>query len=98
MNLSSIVSARLQSNVLGIKREQSEGVLNPGRALLEPVVDTEGHIRQLAKALLERKGIVPEKAPEHLRKCQIACPQPRRRRTSQRFLSLGFESLKGQTP
>ncbi len=51
-------------NVLGIKREQSEGVLNPGRALLEPVVDTEGHIRQLAKALLERKGLVPEKAPE----------------------------------
>lgn len=45
------------SEVCGIKREQIEGVLNPGVGLTERVDTGEAHIRQLAQAFLMANGI-----------------------------------------
>lgn len=43
-------------DVLGVKREQIEGVRNPGQGLLERVDVGEDTIRQLARSVLEKHG------------------------------------------
>jgi SNF2 family DNA or RNA helicase len=48
-------------DVLGIKREQIEGVRNPNRALVERVDTGENNIRRLAREFLKKRG---EKAGE----------------------------------
>lgn len=56
------------AEVLGVKREQIEGVRNPGEALVERVNTGEADIRRLARAFLERRGEVvgAEPAVAHL--------------------------------
>lgn len=47
-------------DVLGIKREQIEGVRNPGGALVQRIEDGEAHIKRLAREFMERRGeLVP---------------------------------------
>lgn len=50
-------------DVLGIKREQLEGVRNPGGGLIERVDTGENNLRTMARAFLERRGIAAP-APE----------------------------------
>jgi SNF2 family DNA or RNA helicase len=47
-------------DVLGIKREQIEGVRNPNRALAERVDTGENNIRRLAKEFLAKRGVKTE--------------------------------------
>lgn len=47
----------VMADVLGIKREQIEGVRNPGGELIERVETGEAHIRRLAREFLERRGL-----------------------------------------
>jgi SNF2 family DNA or RNA helicase len=47
----------IMADVLGIKREQIEGVRNPGGDLLERVNTGENNLRQLARDFLERRGL-----------------------------------------
>lgn len=44
-------------DVLGIKREQIEGVRNPDRALIERIETGENSIRRMAREFLERRGV-----------------------------------------
>jgi SNF2 family DNA or RNA helicase len=46
----------IMADVLGIKREQVEGVRNPGSDLIERLETGEDHIRRLAKELLLSRG------------------------------------------
>lgn len=51
----------VMAEVLGVKREQIEGVRNPGADLIERIETGEDHIRRLARELLGRRGVaVPE--------------------------------------
>lgn len=51
----------IMAEVLGLKREQIEGVRNPDSALAEVIETGEHHLRRIARELLERRGeIVPE--------------------------------------
>lgn len=50
-------------NVNGIKREQREGVMNPGGALIERVDTGENNLRTLARAFLQRRGHTVPDAP-----------------------------------
>lgn len=47
-------------DVLGIKREQSDGVINPGGLLVERIDTGENQLRALAAAFLKTKGIAVE--------------------------------------
>ncbi len=49
------------ANVLGVKREQIEGVRNPDAGLIERLEISEHHLQRLARDFLERRG---EAAPE----------------------------------
>ena len=44
------------SDVLGVKREQIEGVRNPGIGMAERIEPADGHVRRLAEAYLTRQG------------------------------------------
>ncbi|GHH52456.1 SNF2-related protein [[Pseudomonas] boreopolis] len=48
------------SDVLGVKREQIEGVRNPGEALIERVDAGEHTLRALAQRFLQEHGVAPE--------------------------------------
>jgi SNF2 family DNA or RNA helicase len=50
----------IMTEVLGIKREQIEGVRNPDAALAQRIDTGENNLRTLAKALLARRGIEHE--------------------------------------
>lgn len=50
----------VMSEVLGLKREQLEGVRNPEAALAERIDTGENSIRRLARELLARRGVVVE--------------------------------------
>jgi SNF2 family DNA or RNA helicase len=51
----------MMAEILGIKREQLEGVRNPGTDLIERIETGEDHIRRLARDLLARRGeTIPE--------------------------------------
>lgn len=50
--------------VLGIKREQSEGVIDPDAPLVERVDSGENQLRALAEAFLKSKGIAVPAPPE----------------------------------
>lgn len=50
----------IMSDVLGIKREQIEGVRNPGAVLVERVDTGENTIKALARTFLDRRGITIE--------------------------------------
>jgi SNF2 family DNA or RNA helicase len=54
------------ANVLGIKREQIEGVRNPDLALTERVDTGENNLRLLAKQLLDKHGLAVEEKDEPL--------------------------------
>lgn len=49
--------------VLGVKREQSEGVRNPGGGLIERVDTGENNLRQLARAFLKGRGVDVSETP-----------------------------------
>lgn len=51
------------SDVLGVKREQIEGVRNPGEHLAERIDVGENHLRQLAQSFLKDQGHVAPTAP-----------------------------------
>lgn len=51
------------AEILGIKREQSEGVRNPGGPLAQPVDTGEGHIQRLAHHFLARRGLLAGPKP-----------------------------------
>lgn len=51
----------VMADVLGIKREQIEGVRNPGSPIIERIETGEQHIRRIAREFLERRG---ERVPE----------------------------------
>jgi SNF2 family DNA or RNA helicase len=46
----------VMAEILGVKREQIEGVRNPGTDLVERIDTGEDHIRRLARDLLTRRG------------------------------------------
>ena len=48
----------VMADVIGVKREQIEGVRNPETPLIERIETGEDHIRRLARDLLERRGEV----------------------------------------
>jgi superfamily II DNA or RNA helicase len=54
----------IMADVLGLKRQQSEGLLNPDRPLVVPTNVDPSHVRRLAVDYLERKGIpIPKEEP-----------------------------------
>ena len=54
-------------DVLGVKREQIEGVKNPGQGQLERVDLGEDALRKLAREFLQKRGIEPpDAAPPQL--------------------------------
>jgi SNF2 family DNA or RNA helicase len=55
--LSEAGSDPIVADVVGLKREQIEGVRNPDSALAEVIDTGEHHLRALARSLLERRGI-----------------------------------------
>lgn len=62
-------------DVLGVKREQIEGVRNPGNNLVERADIGENSLRALAKAFLAKAGIeVPERGPAVLNKPEGKMP------------------------
>lgn len=55
----------IMAEVLGVKREQIEGVRNPGSELAEPVETGRDGIRALAIDVLKRRGeTIPEEPKE----------------------------------
>jgi SNF2 family DNA or RNA helicase len=44
-------------DVLGVKRQQAQGVVNPDAALVERLQASEGNMRRLAEAYLEQQGL-----------------------------------------
>lgn len=54
----------IMADVLGLKRQQSEGLLDPDRPLVVPTNVDPSHVRRLAVDYLERKGIpIPKEKP-----------------------------------
>lgn len=51
------------SDVLGVKREQIEGVRNPGEHLVERIDVGENHLRQLAQSFLKDQGLALPAGP-----------------------------------
>ncbi len=54
----------IMADVLGIKRQQLEGVINPDIELLQKLQVDPGHMRRLAEAFLAQRGIAPPAAHE----------------------------------
>lgn len=54
----------VMAEVLGIKREQSEGVLNPDRELVERIDTGGANVQLLARDFLQRRGIAIPASPE----------------------------------
>jgi hypothetical protein len=51
----------VMAEVLGVKREQIEGVRNPNADLIEQLESGEDHVKRLARELLQRRGLqIPE--------------------------------------
>jgi len=46
----------IMAEVLGLKREQSEGIRDPQREVIERLQSTEGHIKRLAEEILRKAG------------------------------------------
>ena len=44
------------ADILGIKRQQADGIRDPHGALFEPAADTGSHVVKLAKDFLARHG------------------------------------------
>lgn len=53
----------IMTQVLGIKRQQIEGVRNPGGGLIERIDTGDNNMRQLARDFLTRRGIAVPKVP-----------------------------------
>lgn len=53
-------------DVLGIKREQSDGVINPGAALTERIDTGENQLRALAAQFLQSRGIAVAASPANV--------------------------------
>lgn len=53
------------SDVLGLKKQQSDAMLNPGDEDFQPLATTSGQVKRLARAYLEQRGLpVPEAEPD----------------------------------
>lgn len=55
--IAEIGSDPIVSDVLGLKRAQSEGIRNPGAELVEKLEVDPNHVRRLAAAYLEQRGL-----------------------------------------
>ena len=47
-------------DTLGLKRNQLEGIIDPGGPAVEAIEVPEGHIRRLAEEYLARRGLIPK--------------------------------------
>jgi hypothetical protein len=52
------------AEVLGVKREQIDGVRNPDADLIEQLQSSEDHVKRLARELLQRRGLQIPDVPE----------------------------------